>query len=158
MHNNITWESSEKGTSCFCGCCNPPELLPSLTLCYFVFLLQQPCMRYQFPAGVCPPQIVTVTPWAKLRQQGTSFSGTCSIGSQGKGISRSHCSPYSSVIFYQYLCPCGEFSVVFCSRENNQRPFLQTISVAMLILPVLASERWTVPIMSDRNSRLFKMF
>ena len=77
---------------------------------------------------------------------------------QGKGISRSHCSPYSSVIFYQYLCPCGEFSVVFCSRENNQRPFLQTISVAMLILPVLASERCTLPLISDRNSRLFKMF
>ena len=77
---------------------------------------------------------------------------------QGKRISRIHCSPYSSIIFYQYLCSCGEFSVVTCSMKYNQRPCLQTVSVSMLISLVLASERCTVPLMSDRNSWLFKMF
>ena len=53
-------------------------------LCHFVFALQYPNMRYHVSPGVCPPQIVIAAPWAKLRPQGTSFSGTCAKGTARK--------------------------------------------------------------------------
>ena len=111
---------------------------------HFVFALQYPNMRYHVPPGVCPLQIVMVPPWPNSGHRELPSVELVPKVLQGKGISRSHCSPSSSLIFYQYLCPCGEFSVVICSREYNQWPCLQMVSVAMLIASVLASGRCTV--------------
>ena len=115
-------------------------------LCHFVFALQYPNMRYHVSPGVCPPQIVIAAPWPNSGHRELPSVELVPKVLQGKGISRSHCSPSSSLIFYQYLCPYGKFSVVICSRDYNQRPCLQMASVAMLISPVLASGRYTVPL------------
>ena len=115
-------------------------------------------MRNHVSAGFCPPQIVIATPWARFRPQGTSFSGTCAKVPQGRGVCRSHFSTSSSIIFYQNLFPCGEFSVVLCSKEYHQRPCLQRVSVALLISPVLANGRYTVPLMSESYRCLCKIF
>lgn len=118
-------------------------------------------MRYHVPPhppGICPPQIVIVTPWPNWGHRELRSVELVPKVLQGKGISRSRCSPSSSLIVYQYLCPYGEFSVVICSREYNQRPCLQMVSVAMLISPVLASGRYTVPLCQKGTEDCVKYF
>ena len=127
-------------------------------LCHFVFALQYPNMRYHVPPGVCPLQIVIVPPWPNSGHRELPSVELVPKVLQGKGISRSHCSPSSLFIFYQYLCPYGEFSVVICSREYNQRPCLQMVSIAMLISPVLASGRCTVPLCQRGTEDCVKYF
>ena len=103
-------------------------------------------MRYHVPTGVCPPQIVIAAPWPNSGCRELPSVELVPKVTQGKGISRSHCSPSSLLIFNQNLCHYSEFFLVICSREYNQRPCLQMVSVALMISPVLASGICTVPL------------
>ena len=115
-------------------------------------------MRYHVPPGVCPPQIVIVTPWPNSGRRELPLVELVPKVPRGQGISRNQCSPSSSLVFYQYLCPHGKFSVVICSREYNQRPCLQMVSAVMLISPVLPSGRCTVPLCQRGTEDCVKYF